>query len=324
MRTSIQKTALLLALISILVNVKPVAAQGTIVLPCAEESISGTIVATDGETGTFTIDTGAGLCTVMLSGEQEHPIVVLLGSYFGDVSVESLVAALETTQGCAVYDAVNGTWSWADCDAEGAVPATVVAGNEDGTFTVTVNGEQVTVTVDDPATAESLSEALQALTVENLGLDGKGAAIQPGDEIAAYHAEGMGFGVLAKLYAMTAELEAACAAVEPDELCGATAAELVEAFQSGMGMGQLFKEYGKPTIRGVGHVRQQMKKPKNHGGPPPHAGPKNGRGNDDEPTSPDSSEDEHSGGPPPHAGPPDDHSGGPPHHDGPKKPKKNK
>ena len=77
-------------------------------------------------------------------------------------------------------------------------------------------------------TAEGLNEALQALVVENLGLDGEGGVVQPGDEIAAYHEEGMGFGVLAKLYAMAAELQEACAAVESDEVCGATAAELVD------------------------------------------------------------------------------------------------
>lgn len=322
MRANIQRVVLLLALVLILVNVKPVAAQGSVLLPCSGESVSGTVVAVDEETGTLTLDTDAGLCTVVLGGEYEHPIVELLGSYFGDVSVEDLMAALEATQGCAVYDPDGDTWVWADCDAEGAVPAAVVAENEDGTFTVVVNGEEVTVTVDDPATAEGLSEALQALTAENWILDGEGGVIQPGDEIDAYHEEGMGFGVLAKLYAMAAELQEACAAAGTANLCTVTATELVEAFQSGMGMGQLFKEYGKPAIRGVGHVKQQTKEYKDGAGPPSHAGPKDKSTGGPPPHA--GSNDDQTGGPPPHAGSNNDQTGGPPPHAGPKKPKKNK
>jgi hypothetical protein len=308
MHTNIQRVVLLLALVLVLVNVEPVAAQGSVLLPCSGESVSGTVVAVDEETGTATLDTGAGLCTVVLGGEYEHPIVALLGSYFGDVSVEDLASALETTQGCAVHDPDSDTWAWADCDADGAVPATVIAENEDGTFTVTVDGVEVTVTVDDPTIAEGLREALQALTAENWRLDGEGGVIRPGDEIAAYHEEGMGFGVLAKLYAMAAELEKACAAAESDEPCAATVAELVEAFQSGMGMGQLFKEYGKPAIHGVGHVKQQMKKHENGSCPPSHAGPKDDCAVDS----------------PPHVDSKDNHTGGPPPHAGPKKPKKSR
>ncbi|MEE8391686.1 MAG: hypothetical protein V3S14_12950, partial [Anaerolineae bacterium] len=176
------------------------------------------------------------------------------------------------------YDADSETWAWADCDAKDAVGVTVSTENEDGTFTGTaiVNGEEqeIVLTVDDPTVAENLSKALQTLTVElNLGEDG--TVIQPGEEIASYHEEGMGFGVLVKLYAMAAESAEACANAG-EEPCGVTVGELVDAFQSGMGMGQLFKEYGKPSMLGVGHVRQQ-EKDKEHG-PPDHAGPQ-GNGN---------------------------------------------
>ncbi len=323
MHTNVQRIVLLLALVLVLVNVEPAAAQGTVVLPCTGESVSGTVVAVDEETGTVTLDTGAGLCTVTLDNEYEHPIVALLGSYFGDASVEDLTAALETTQGCAVYDSVGDTWAWADCDDEGAVPATVVAGNEDGTFMVLVDGEQepVVVTIDDPDTAESMSEALQALAVESWELDGEGGVVLIGAEIAAYHEEGLGFGVLAKLYAMAAELEEACAAVESDDPCAVTVAELVEAFQSGVGMGQLFQEYTKPTIRGIGHVRQQMKEHQHRVGPPLHAGPKTDSGVG---SPPDLTEDERPDGRPSHAGPPDDHDNGPPPHANAQKPKKDK
>lgn len=288
------KVALLLALALTLAVVGYVAAQEGEPTPCVGESVSGTIVAVDEETGIVTIDTGDGLCTVALGGEYDHPIVALLGAYFGDTSAEDLAAALEATQGCAIYDPGSGTWAWADCDAEGAVDVTVVAENEDGTFTATVivDGEEqeVVVAVEDPATAENLREALERLAVE-WGLGEDGAVAQTGDEIASYHEDGMGFGVLVKLYAIAAELKEACADADA-ELCGATVEELVAAFRSGQGMGQLFKEYGRPSMLGVGHVRQRMKG-REHVGPPDHAGPK-------------------------------DHTGGPPDHAGPKKPKKDK
>jgi hypothetical protein len=132
----------------------------------------------------------------------------------------------------------------------------------------------------------------------------------------------MGFGVLAKLYAMAAELQEACATSGTANLCTMTASELVEAFQSGIGMGQLFKEYGKPAIRGVGHVKQQTKEYKDGAGPPSHAGPKDKSTGGPPPHA--GSNDDQTGGPPPHAGSNNGQTGGPPPHAGPKKPKKDK
>ena len=60
------------------------------ILPCAEGEVSGTVVAVDGNT--VTIHTGDGVyCTVTLNGSYDHPIVSLLGMYFGDISAESLL-----------------------------------------------------------------------------------------------------------------------------------------------------------------------------------------------------------------------------------------
>jgi hypothetical protein len=295
--------------------VVPVTAQEGDPPPCEGEGVSGTVVAVDEETGEVTLDTGGdlGLCTVTLDGEYDHPIVSLLGSYFGDVSADDLAAALEDTQGYAVYDPDTGEWTWTDDDAEGAVAVTVVAENEDGTFTVLVDGEEVTVSVDDPEVADSLREALEALSVD-WDLDGEGGVVQPGDEIAAYHDDGLGFGVLVKLYAMAAALEEACA--DTEEPCGATVDELVAAFQSGMGLGDLMKEYGKPTILGIGHIKGKGR------GRPDHAGPKDRDGEDDDGLQPE------------HAGPKDkptppgqakDKNGPPGHANSkPKKPKKDK
>jgi hypothetical protein len=272
-------------------------------------------VAVDEETGEVTLDTGGdlGLCKVTLDGEYDHPIVSLLGSYFGDVSADDLTAALENTQGYAVYDPDTGEWTWTDDGTEGAEAVTVVAENEDGTFTVLMGGEEVTVSVDDPAVAEDLREALQALAVD-WDLDEEGGVVQPGDEIAAYHDDGLGFGVLVKLYAMAAALEEACA--DAEEPCGATVDELVAAFQSGMGLGDLMEEYGKPTILGIGHVKGKDR------GKPEHAGPKDRDDEDDDGLQPE------------HAGPKDKTTppgqakdkDGPPGHANPKpkKPKKDK
>jgi hypothetical protein len=82
-----------------------------------------------------------------------------------------------------------------------------------------------------------------------------------GKQIAAYHEEGMGFGVLVKLYAMAqASAEACQTTTASGGTCTAvTADELVTSFNSGTGMGALFKEYGKPALRGVGQVRKALK-----------------------------------------------------------------
>ena len=75
------KISLILALVLTLSTFAPVAAQegeeGE-VLPCGGESVSGTVVAVDEETGVVTVATGDGLCTVGLDGGYDHPIVALL------------------------------------------------------------------------------------------------------------------------------------------------------------------------------------------------------------------------------------------------------
>jgi hypothetical protein len=310
------KLALPLTLILAVALVVPVMAQEGETLPCGGEGVSGTVVAVDEETGEVTLATGGDLCKVTLDGEYDHPIVSLLGSYFGDVSADDLAATLAATledrQGHAVYDPVTDKWTWVDGDAEGAVAVTVVAENEDGTFTILVDGEQVTVTVDDLAVADDLREALQALAVD-WDLDEEGGVVQPGDEIAAYHDDGLGFGVLVKLYAMAAALAETCA--DAEESC-ATVDDLVVAFQSGMGLGDLMKEYGKPTILGIGHVKGKDRDK------PEHAGPKDRDGEDDDGLQPEDAGPKDKPTPPGQA---KDKSGPPGHANAkPKKPKKDK
>jgi hypothetical protein len=117
------------------------------------------------------------------------------------------------------------------------------------------------------------------------------------EEVVVYHPPGeagegegsVGYGVLVKMYAMAAESREACAASE-EPCVPVTVEELMAAYESGVGMGELFKEYGKPSVLGVGHLKQGDK-----GGPPDHAGPK----------------DKDKGGPPDHVGPKDKDKGGP-------------
>lgn len=87
-----------------------------------------------------------------------------------------------------------------------------------------------------------------------------------GEQIAAYHEQGMGFGVLVKIFAMAEAIQAACPdqpaeGDSPEAGCQAVSAdELVTTFKSGGGMGALFKTYGKPALMGVGHVKKELKK----------------------------------------------------------------
>jgi len=122
----------------------------------------------------------------------------------------------------------------------------------------------------------------------------------------------IGYGVLVKLYAMAAESEEACG--ETEEPCGVSVEELVAAYRSGAGMGELFQEYGRPSVLGVGHMRHDGET-----GPPDHAGPKDEVEDGDGQGGPPDDV-----GPPDHAGPkekPDRDEGhkGPPDHAGPKK-----
>jgi hypothetical protein len=234
--------------------------------PCAGEQVSGTVVAVDEAAGVVTVDTGNGLCTVALGGGTfAHPIVALLGTYFDDVSAETLAAALADVSRFAVQDE-SGDWQWVEEGAEGAVPVRVVAvvDNGDGTFTVelAVEGQEdpVFLTTGDAQLASDLQGALKDLVVL-WSLNEDGTLTEAGDRIAAYHEDGLGFGVLTKLFAMAQESQEACAGMElaEGEVCGVTVEELVAAFQSGAGIGQLFKEHGKPSMVGVGHVRKDLK-----------------------------------------------------------------
>lgn len=80
-----------------------------------------------------------------------------------------------------------------------------------------------------------------------------------GLKIAAYHEDGMGFGVLVKIFSMIKASEEACLKEGAPEGCTPLTDEALVAMFKEKGMGALFKEYGKPAMLGVGHVKQELK-----------------------------------------------------------------
>lgn len=243
---------LIVAFLVAALGVLPAGAQMEAAEPCSGDSVSGTVVAVDETTGTATIMTGDGTsCTVTFGGSHDHPIVNLLGQYFGDIDPTSFTGDLPALNGWVV-DNGDGTWSWVPEGTEGAQTVKIIKDNGDGTFTAEVYDETgalvgtIVLSLDDPAVVETLQGALANLTV-TFALDGAGDVLQVSDQIAALHSQGMGFGVLVKLFALA---QASDGAVTVDQL--------VAEFNSGTGIGQLFKTYGKPSTLGVGHVRQQL------------------------------------------------------------------
>jgi hypothetical protein len=126
----------------------------------------------------------------------------------------------------------------------------VISVNPDGTYVaVLADGTLITLVVPetDTATVKKLNNALETLLVY-WTVDALGNRVPVSDQIAALHDQGYGFGVLVKLFAIS---KASGGTV--------TVEYLLAQVQSGVGMGQLFKSYGKPPEVGVGHVRQQLK-----------------------------------------------------------------
>jgi len=249
------------------------AAEGDPIGFCAGTEVSGTVVAVDETLNLITIDTGEGaLCNVQLNGQWEHPITQLLGSYFADVSLESLSAALDALSVQFACDSTSGE-EICELSGEGGTAATVLSITQDaeGNYLVEVayqtpEGEQ-TKTLSFTGSEQELQAWLDALAALNvswqLGVDESGNPVvsEAGDDIAAYHAEGWGFGQLVKVYSIASEAQEACAGdaeasmEDGPDFCSVTVASLMEAFQSGGGWGAIFKEYGKPALLGVGHVR---------------------------------------------------------------------
>jgi hypothetical protein len=194
------------------------------------------------------------IVTIPVDDSYDHPIVALLAEYFGGAGVEEWSAAL--------VDLTVEIDEFGNTDTVIGVNEVIDPLTGEVTWTLDLAGGGTLSTSD----AEQVERILAALAVVNVGLNttttGDGGLEPPvpgeeppaptyelvtvGGQIQAYHDDGMGFGVLTKLYAMAQE-------------SGQPVDTLVTAFKSGMGMGQLFKENGKPSLLGVGHVRKELK-----------------------------------------------------------------
>jgi len=79
----------------------------------------------------------------------------------------------------------------------------------------------------------------------------------PEEQVAALHTdEDLGFGEITKLLEIVTEAQEACASEGVN--CDVTMDSLLAEYKSGLGMGELFKKYGKPEITGVGQVKQEL------------------------------------------------------------------
>jgi hypothetical protein len=256
-------------------------AQSEDILPCSGENVAGTVIGVDDQTVIVETE-GGSLCSVTLSGEYEHPIVELLGNYFGDVSAESLAEALGSLE--TMITCEDEACDFTPEGDDGTVARVLsVTDNGDGTWTIELaaevdGGEEEikTIVTDDEAVATAYMEALESLLVEwelSEGDEGSSTVVTVGDDIAAYHEDGYGFGVLVKVYAIVEAANEGCgeetAAPEEGEEgadCDVSVEEIMTLIEDGAGMGQLFKEYGKPGLVGVGHIRQLMNENDNGNG----------------------------------------------------------
>lgn len=259
--------------------------------PCTGDSVSGIVTAVDTTLGIATIQLSDGSsCTVDMTQSYSQPIVGLLANFFETTTPDSLSADLSALQTTIVCDPVTGACSVAS-EGETGTSATVqnVTDNGDGTYTITLTytdstgaTQTTTIVTDDPTQAQTWTNSLNQLQVSwNLTTDASGNSVYSGagEEITSLHDSGMGFGVIVKLYAMADQANQACqdtnvsgttadGSTDGVNPCDVSLQSLVDSFQSGTGMGQLFKEYGKPAYLGVGHVRNGLPgsgKPENPG-----------------------------------------------------------
>jgi hypothetical protein len=268
---------LLLLVLMLSITTMIASAQTEAVIPtCPDGLVEGTVVDIDDETGQLIVDVEGSLCALAPpSGDYDHPVTSLLGAFFStEFNLEGISTALENTEVCLVDDGLGGWLIEEPAEGEecSGTLAKVVGQAEDGSFLVAMGEEVFPLVVDDETKAGALSEALEALA---LSVEiAEGAMSDAGDKISAYHDDGYGFGVLVKVYAIASEAQKACLASageveteadktgEPEESegidpCSITAEHLIGELEN-MGMGQIFKLYGKPEIMGVGHVRKLM------------------------------------------------------------------
>jgi hypothetical protein len=232
-----------------------------------ETQVEGVVVSVDEEAGTVDIlqADGTTVTVALPEGEYEHPITQLLAEYFGGSDAEDYAAALEELEmdGSVVVDVDESV----DDEGNPVWEVTLADGN--------------VATVTDPEAAQALLDALEVASVD-LNVTDEGGVLTAediGEQIEEYREMGLGYGDLVKIYAIAQESQEACQAEEeeaeaggedvpvadggevieePEEPCGVTVEELAQMLVDGYGMGQLFKDYGKPALLGVGHVRKAL------------------------------------------------------------------
>lgn len=95
-----------------------------------------------------------------------------------------------------------------------------------------------------------------------IGEDGTSYLAEVGDQIIAYHNDDYGFGELVKIYAIVAESHEACASEASSGesgSCELTVEGLIAELEAAEGdFGVLFQTYGRPSMMGVGHIRQAL------------------------------------------------------------------
>jgi hypothetical protein len=231
---------------------------------CTGDTVTGVVVVVDGTTGEITLYTADGTeCTVVKRVEDyDHPVINLLGQFFEEVSLEELSENLENLQAWVIFNPITTSYEFANETDIGAVSAIVidVTDNLDGTYQIMllVEGETLpqAITTSDSNLYQSYLDSLLLDTVTfDLIMDGTGSTFvnDGADQIGAYHDDGMGLGVLVKLFAMA-------------DAYGVPVDELVTRFKDGEGIGQLFKDenLGKPDLLGVGHVFKDLGKNPGH------------------------------------------------------------
>ena len=254
---------------------------------CPEGMVSGTVVDVDEDAATvliLTTDQTTGeplLCTVSLgaaeSGEptKGHPIVALLGAYFGrtfDETVDNLKDSMESPEGCVVSTGNPPTYAWIDC--AGSEPNARIVAIENDTVSVLLLDAEGNVIgfadIMDSLLADEFDDQL-SLPTADWEVDGQGNVLNTADDIEALHEEGLGFGVIVKLYSLAQRAQEQCLAQatsqessqseDPNAVdpCTMDVNYLVEQFKTNhIGLGQLYKLTGleKPDLLGVGHVRK--------------------------------------------------------------------
>ena len=141
------------------------------------------------------------------------------------------------------------------------------------------------VDCDDTLTLESVEECEDPAEVldcdDPLSLD-VAEVCEPefAEQVAGYHDDGIGFGVLAKLLMVSLDSQDCEEAPEADEsVCNpVTFDELIALYLDGMSIGEIFDIFGKPANPGVGGLKNvekfEGKCPEDGSGPPGLCGDK--------------------------------------------------